>query len=293
MIERPDNLPIGESENIFYETLVEDYLRCESVTGVVRRKGGVSEPGLHHILDRYGIVKTANGIHHRFPDILSFFSSLVLERTPLEGFYKNMPLSFRRKVSTSALHKILEYTIKKKPRRYGTALVVTPEGFPRLLLVANDMTPSNPSVGKHTGDLSFAMGFRNPNEANRTSVLRIVQRELWKDWAVKKIIPKEVISEKPEPFMKVDVVDVRVDVYHMVLPAEQADLRNFSSFKLANYRYVHLDNIVDQSGQGVFRTGIGEIASGYKNLINGAEQKRLPIAVSSLNQELISLMKSD
>ncbi len=91
--------------------------------------------------------------------------------------------------------------------------------------------------------------------------------------------------------MYIDVVDVRVAVYHLTFPEELKGLEIFSSFKLENHRYLQTGGIVvDKSGR--FRMGMAEIVSGYQRHLEMVDRN---IAVSPvleksiLNQQLLAL----
>ncbi len=258
----------------FEQMIVAEYLKYGSVDELISANEyslPISFAGIHRIVDKWGIVKAA-GPNKPLTECISFFVRLVEEQIPLESLYKNMPPSFTPSMTT--LHRIYRHVkeeIKKEienrsMRRYGTAVLLTPQGNPFCALVGRDTSPARPDVGKKFGSHSFPMGFSKFGEEKSDSILRVLQKEVFTRQLLDGEFPAEILAKirNPKPFMYLDITDVRVAVYTMELSESLSSLDNFESFKLKNYEYVDLWGLA-LSGQpdGSFRLGMREIAGGY------------------------------
>lgn len=76
----------------------------------------------------------------------------------------------------------------------------------------------------------------------------------------------DIVPERPKPFMFLDIADVRVEIFHLVLPKKLSDPKNFSSFKLQNYKYIDIEKI-KLGKKNNFRVGIVEAIRGYKKYL--------------------------
>lgn len=281
-----------ERELAFNKSIVADYLKWGSVDEVFKRHSyalPISYPGFHRLLDRWGIVKAA-GPNSKLSEAITFLTVLSQEKIPLERLYRSMPPSFQTSMST--LHRILHHIKEGMVRRGGTALVVTSEGDKNKILVANDYSTPRVEVGKSLGSVSYPMGYSKQNEDPQTSILRVLQQEVFTREAVEMAMP-DIIPQDIQPFMFVDIVDVRVAVYHIELPKNYSNLEAFSSFKLQNFRFVDADEIVYVDPKvSDFRCGIVEIAKGYKSHLENHELRYdySPLLVKSeLNSQLVDL----
>jgi hypothetical protein len=265
-----EKLSPKEREDAFNRFIITEYLKYGSVDEVFKRNNydlPISYPGVQRLLDKWGIVKAA-GPNTRFSEALAFLSSLSNEKIPLETLYRNMPPSFRTSMGT--LHRILTHVREGTIRRVGTALVVSPGSNPNLVLVANDVSTPRLEVGKPFGSISLPMGYSRRTENKETSVLRVLQQEVFTQQAIGRRLPVEKILDDPNPFMYIDIADVRVAVYNLILPDWLSATENFSSFKIKDHRYLHVSEIV--RGRRDFRTGIREIALGYKRFLMEPER---------------------
>jgi len=219
-------------EEEFNRSIVAEYLKYGSVDELFRENDynlPISYPGVQRLLDKWGIVKAA-GPNTRLSEALAFLSSLSKEKIPLETLYRNMPPSFRTSMGT--LHRILSYVRKGTIRRVGTALVISPNNNPNLVLVANDVSTPRLEVGKPYGAISLPMGYSSRTENKETSILRVLQQEVFTRQAIDRTLPFDEVVNGSEPFMYMDIADVRVAIYNLILPDWLSGKENFSSFKL-------------------------------------------------------------
>jgi hypothetical protein len=277
-----------EKEEIFNRLIVSEYLRYGSVDEVFRRNDynlPISYPGVQRLLDKWGIVKAA-GPNTLLTEALIFLEELSLEQIPVERLYRRMPSSF--KASMGTMHRILSYIRSETIRRVGTALIITPKGSPGTILVGNDISPIiRTNVGKPYGSITFPMGYSKRIESPRTSILRVLQQEVFTIPTIeRKEVAARVIPDAPKPFMYLDIADVRVSVYSINLPEELSGTRSFTSFKIADHRYLNLFDLATK--QKGFRTGIAEIAQGYARFLKAEES--LPIYCrAQINRKLALL----
>lgn len=279
--------PYAEREAAFNKALIAQYLKYGSVDEVYKVHDyniPISYMGFQRLLDKWGIVKAA-GPNTRLTEALIFLEELSYEAIPLERLYKRMPPNF--KTSMNTMHRILSHVRSETIRRVGTALVITPEGNPNLILVGNDVSPLiRTDVGKPYGSLTLPMGYSKRTEERASSILRVLQQEVFTVPTIEKQkTSNSVIPENPKPFMYLDIADVRVSVYRLTLGEELMDTKNFTSFKIRHHRYMHLSQMIE--GGKTYRTGITEIARGYEKYLT--ERLSLPrpvIEKSFLNLRL-------
>lgn len=254
-----------EREIRFERFIITEYLKYGSVDELFKAHDydlPISYPGVHRLLDKWGIVKAA-GPNTRLSEALCFLSLLSSEKIPLERLYRDMPPSF--KTSMGTLHRILSCIRKETIRRVGTALVLTPQENPSLILVGNDVSVPRLEVGKPFGSLSLPMGYSKRTENKNISILRVLQQEVFAKEAIERSLNFDELIGNPKPFMYLDIADVRVTVYHIALPRDLSRSDNFSSFKIKNHRYLHLSEMVSGSEKHNFRAGIKEIGLGYQD----------------------------
>ncbi len=256
-----------EKEEAFNRFIVSEYLKYGSVDEVFRRNDynlPISYPGVQRLLDKWGIVKAA-GPNTLLTEALIFLEELSLEQIPLERLYRKMPSSF--KASMGTMHRILSYIRHETIRRVGTALIMTPWDNPNLILVGNDISPIvRTNIGKPYGSITFPMGYSKRLEAPETSVLRVLQQEVFTLPTIeRKAVASSVIPGSLKPFMYLDIADVRVSVYKITLPQELSDSKSFTSFKIENHRFLHTSELMTKRRS--FRTGIVEIAQGYSRFL--------------------------
>ena len=280
-----------EREQKFLAHLVAEYLKYGSVDEVYRIHKydlPISYPGFQRVLDKWGIVKAA-GPNSKLSEALSFFVHLAEEQIPLETLYRRMPPSFQTSMGT--LHRILSYIKEGVTRRVGAALVITPYRKSDFVLVGNDVSTPRVELGKPFGSVSLPMGFSRKRDTKQKAILRVLQQEVFAKQAIEQNMPMEVITENIDPFMYLDIADVRVSVYHLSLPKELSSSKNFSSFKLENHRFLSVGEIVN-GDSGHFRVGLIETILGYQRRLEMLDKNVIanPIfEVSSLNHELAAL----
>ena len=286
-----ENISPEEREQQFLAHLVAEYLKYGSVDEVYKAHRydiPISYPGFQRVLDKYGIVKAA-GPNSKLSEALSFFVHLAKEQIPLETLYKKMSPSFQ--VSMGTLHRILSYIKDGVTRRVGTALVITPYNKPDYILVGNDISTPRAELGKPFGSVSLPMGFSRKRDTKQKGILRVLQQEVFTKQAIAQTMPMDVIMKDIEPFMYLDIADVRVSIYHLSLPKELSTLKSFSSFKLENHRFLSIGNIIKGDTEHL-RVGLVETALGYQRRLEMLNKNVIasPIyEISSLNHELVAL----
>jgi len=285
----PKPFPI-KNEVEFNKFLVREYLKYASVDEVFRIHKyslPVSYANYQRILDKWGIVKAA-GPNSKFSEMVNFLAKMVKEEIPLEKLYKKTPHSFRTSVVT--LYRILSYVREGITRRVGTALVITPESEENLILIAKDMSTPRLDFGKPYGSFTIPMGFSSKVDTRNDAVLRVLQQEVFTNETIEKEFPSSVIPKKLEPFMYLDVLDVRVAIYHLVLPKKYSSISGFSSFKLQDFKFVKLDRILNKKESLNYRFGLENALLGYKTCLDFKRRKLSfnPLqAKSELNRELV------
>ena len=288
-----------ETEHQFNQFVVSQYLKHGSVDEVFRANNydlPMSYPGVHRILNKWGIIKAA-GPNSTLSECLAFFTRLAEEEIPLERLYKKMPPSFTPSLAT--LHRIygsIKREVKKnledrEPRRYGTALVISPYYQKEKVLLAKDVSTPRVDLGKPFGSISLPMGFSKKSESREDSILRVLQQEVFTKNVVEKTFPHEVVTENSEPFMYLDIADVRVGVYSLRMPKRLSYRNCYSSYKLKDFGYTDVCHLIETGGKNTkMRTGLVDIAEGYNNYINNPPRNSLiPIYDSRLNISLTAL----
>lgn len=257
-----------EKEQQFYSWLVEEYLKYGSVDEVYKVHKydlPISYPSYQRLISEWGIVKAA-GPNSTLSEAISFLTHLAEERVPLERLYKRMPPSFRTSMGT--MHRIYQYVKEGATRRVGTALVITPYRQFGSVLIGDDLSTPRIEVGKPFGAVSLPMGFSRKRDSKKKAVLRVLQHEVFSDNILNNNFPFEVIHENPTLFMYLDIADIRVSVFHIPLAKDLSKLREFSSFKLQNHRFVNLSEVIgSHPKEKNLRSGIVEIAMGYQKYI--------------------------
>ncbi|OGM04899.1 hypothetical protein A2715_04590 [Candidatus Woesebacteria bacterium RIFCSPHIGHO2_01_FULL_39_32] len=285
----------------YYDPFVWAYFKLGSVDTVIRLhpQHGVSFAELHRELDKRGIIKLKgynSGMKHAF----YFFQEIVSSKLPIERLYKSMPPSLKEKVSFPTLHRIWQNlaftdTPEEEIRRFGTMLVIQPEGNEDVVLVGRDVSPPNDKYGKKFGAWTFPMGFSSKG-IPREGALRIFQQEVATPWAVNGFLSARgslmglILPEDRLPFMRLNIADVGVNAFQITLPRELCDLDNLDSFKLTDYRWTEVSELALQSPEDpIYRSGVVDVARKYLNLLSYREE-RLPICQNStLNSRLREL----
>lgn len=305
-----ERLSPKESVLEFERFIVSEYLRYGSVDEIFWanrfRNLAVSYPGVYHILKRWGVVRSLGRSSLPLTETLEFLVRAVEGKIPIATLYRRMPPSFQPTLAT--VHRVYNETKKvvkaeieikeRELRRVGTALVVTPWGNSHEVLIGRDVSPARRDVGKPYGSLSLPMGFSKKGEGKK-AILRIFQQEIFTEKFLEDPSAfnqtADGLMEDLTPFMFLDIADVRVSVYHLELPAELSSVGSFSSFKLKNFKFLGVGEILAMEGSGqLLRQGIKEIAKGYQEyrekLTLGAYE---PFYVDSFFNQRLALLVSD
>ncbi len=288
------NLPEYELE--ICKSVVSEYLKYGSVDELLKANNydiPMSQASIHRLIDEWGIVKAA-GPNKPLSELIGFFVSLAEKQVPLETLYKKMPSSFTHAVAS--LHRTYK-DIKKNAkealeerdlRRVGTAVMIYSEGNPNEIMIGLDTSP-RVELGKPYGAVSVPMGFSKRNENPQDSIRRLLQQEVFMEKTVERKFPDNVIPMNPEPFMYVDVVDVRVAVYVLSLPSHLSDLKNFTSHRLKKHRFLPVNEASKFSANHNFRAGLKEMFETYQDLVHAKQEDRgyqIHIRRSWINRKL-------
>ena len=305
-----ERLSPNESVLEFERFIVSEYLRYGSVDEILRanrfKNLGVSYPGIYHILKRWGVVRSLGRASLPLTETLEFLVRAIEGKIPIQTLYRRMPPSFQPTLAT--VHRVYNETKKlfkqeveiqeRKVRRVGTALILTPSWDSREILVARDISPARGDVGKPYGSLSLPMGFSKRGEGEK-AILRVLQQEVFTDKLLES--PTEFnkkaieLIDGSEPFMFIDIADVRVAVYHLALPRELSSPDSFSSFKLKGFKFVDVEELL-QTGEGILlRQGMREIAQGYKEYRASLaeESEPQPFYIDSLFNQRVALLVAE
>ncbi|KKT29703.1 MAG: hypothetical protein UW41_C0027G0012 [Candidatus Collierbacteria bacterium GW2011_GWC2_44_18] len=272
-------MPLKQDD--FETYLVSEYFKHGSINKVFSAHHynlPISFAGFTRVLTKYHVVKSA-GPNSNLSESLHILSKIVDYKIPLERIYHQFaPKTIQ--VSTNTLHRILHYTRLGLTRRQGAALVINPKESVERYLLGNDLSLSNPSLGRK-GDLSLPMGHSKIGENPRESILRVLQQEVFTNLVLEDRFPFHLIPVHPKPLMYINIADIRVSVYHIELDKEL----NFSSFKLSNLRFKKLNDISALKT----RPGILEIIQNYEKLSLQPEPSTTPEFNSNLNSNIFAL----
>ncbi len=271
------SFPIGEKK--FNRWLVEQYLICGSVEDVFRKHRyglPISHASYHRLLDKWGIIKTA-GPNSKLNESLEFLYHLAETNIPLERLYTKMPPSFR--TSAATLYRVLSYIKEGITRRVGTGLIITPYNNDKKVLVGEDKSTPRVELGKSYGAISIPVGFSKKRDPREDAILRILQQEVFTQNSINKKMPK-IIPPRPKPFMFLDIADVRVEVFHIKLSKKYSNTKNFTSYKLRNYKFMPINTILRGNARNKkYRAGVIAGIEGYKKYL---ELKRRKLATNPL-----------
>lgn len=282
----PGKLKLSTQEIEFYKPLVASYLRYGSVDKVftsLSQDTGVSYPHFHRILKQWGIVKSAGPQSH-FAEAVYFLTAMAKQKLPLEAVYKKMPPSL--KISAVTLHRILSHIKRGLVRRYGTALIITTKADPDQILIGQDISIPRPELGKHYGSYSLPMTYSKSDEPADIAITRVLQQEVFAIKTLEQSFPKQIIPSNPKPRLYIDIADVRVACYHIVIP--ELLVHSLSSFKLANLSFKSVSEVARHTDlDSHYRAGISEIAVAF--LETETTPDIVPHLWSDLNKELAPL----
>ena len=258
--------------NTLYFSYFSDYLKYESIESVFKKYRynlPISFAGFARLLKHRNIVTTAGPNSHLSESL--FFFSLLKE---CGGSITKLHQKLGIKASTQTLHRILHNIRFGVTRRFGTALIIEDNSNPGYYLLGQDCTLQG-KMGKK-GDWSLPMSHARQQDSHYTSILRVLQREVFADQTIEGNFPYEVLNQNLSPIFNIDITDINVRVYHLKIDRSKY---NFSSFKLSNHQYF----TSAQPSSLNLRPGVAQIIS---NLESCADNTTI---TASLNQELLFL----
>lgn len=268
---------IKEREANFYKDIIRLYLKYGSVDEVFKATHydlPISYPGMHHLIKRWGIVKSV-GPNSKLSEALTFLTLLTESKLPLEAIYKKLPPSF--KTSLSTMHRIAHNAKEGIVRRYGTALVVSSKENNQSILVGQDLLHKK---------ITLPMTYSTPKEEAHTSILRVMQQEVFSELAVEKFDFEKILPNDPKPFMNLTIADIKVSVYSIELDGDFLNSHQFSSQKVSDLHFKLASNIYHLDSSFV-RPGVKNIIEGYqKHLETGVF---IPDKISNLNLALVGV----
>lgn len=253
-------------EKIFKEMLVAEYLKHGSVDEVFRVKKfdlPISYAQYQRVLDDWGIVKAA-GPNSSLGELLNFLSRFAEEKVKVEPLYRKMPHTFQTSLVT--MYRVLSLVKEGIIRRVATGLVITPYNDLHKILVGRDISTPRLEIGKTYGSISIPVSFSRKRDSRETAILRVLQNEVFTKKAIERKMP-EIIPPFPKPFMFLDIADIRVEIFHLSLPKKLSSLKNFSSFKLQNFKFIGIDSILSGKVKNL-REGAVEVATGYRKYLD-------------------------
>lgn len=226
----------------FNKKMVRMYLKYGSVDRIFRINRynlPISYPGLHHMLDRWGIVKSV-GPNSTLSETITILSLYLNSGSSVSHFLKKLPSSLKSPLST--FHKILHNLKEGIIRRTGTALVITLKGEKTKVLLAEDITPRNLQIGKVPGYLTVPVTYSKEGEDPRKSILRVLQQEVFTDDAVDRYLDDSIIPNSPKPFMFLNIADIKIQVFHLEIDKKYLKKHKFSSQKIINHKFVKIED---------------------------------------------------
>jgi hypothetical protein len=250
----------------FNKWLVKQYFEFGSVDEVFKHYNfsiPISYAQYQRVLDKWQIVKTA-GPNSRLSEALDFLANLGKENIAFEDLYKKLPSGFQ--TSASTLYRILGYVKQGITRRVGVCLVLSPYNDKKMVLIARDISTPRIQLGKEYGFYSLPMGYAKKRNSRKVNIKRILQQEVFTQKTIQKSFPDGLLEIDFEPFMYLDIADVRVAVYQISLPKSLSSASVFSSSKLVDYRFETIDNILSGKPKAL-RAGIKEAVYGYKKYL--------------------------
>ncbi len=256
----------------FEDQLISDYLKHESIESVFKKYRynlPISFAGFARLLKNRNIITTA-GPNSHLSESLYFFSLLKEYGGSISKLHQKLGV----KASTQTLHRILHNIRFGITRRFGAALIIEDNSNPGYYLLGQDCTLQG-KMGKK-GDWSLPMTHTREQDSHYTSILRVLQREVFTDQTITGDFPYDVLSQNLSPIFNIDITDINVRVYHLRIDRSKY---NFSSFKLSNHQYF---TSVQLSSLNL-RPGAGQIIANLESSMNNAT------ITADLNQELLFL----
>ena len=265
-----------QNEKEFEKLLIGEYIRLGSIEQVFHTHKftlPISFASYHRLLNKKHIVKSA-GPNSKLSESLNFLSQLSDYKVPLERVYhKHAPTSMQ--VSTNTLHRMLHYIRLGLTRRRGTALLVSPESNLDTYLLAQDKSLTNSDLGR-AGDFSLPMSHSRGDEKANDSIARVLQQEMFSDETCEGSFPWDLLPKDPKPVMYINIADIKVSVYRLILPD---GMKDFSSFRLDNYSFFDQNT----ASKLKLRPGVGDIIKKFEEIRFLPQTQVVPEFDSTLN----------
>lgn len=239
----------------FENQLISDYLKYESIESVFKKHKynlPISFAGYARLLNKNNIVTTA-GPNSHLSETLFFFSLLKEYGGSVGKLHQKLGIS----ISTQTLHRILHNIRFGITRRYGTALIIEDERYPGSFLLGQDNSLSG-KLGKRD-DWSLPMSHTREQDSHYTSILRVLQREVFTDQTINNLFPYEVLKQNLSPIFSINITDIKVRVYHLKIDSSKYI---FSSFKLDYQQFFSVNDIKALPT----RPGLNEIIQNFNHL---------------------------
>lgn len=273
-------------EQEFNKKIIADYLATGSVDAVFKKHNWdlpISYSGFHRLIKKWGVVKSA-GPNTKFSETVAFLDMLSSDRIAIEKAYKKLPPSFQ--TSAQTLYRVVSNVKRGLVRRVGTALVISLSGEEDRVLIGKDVSAPRLDYGKPYGSYSLPMGFSKKKESRQTSILRVLQREVFSTSTIGKNFPDEVIPDNPSPFMHLLIADVAVAVFHLQIPSNILDTA--SSQVLEDLKLQPVNEVLQQAKNSIYyRSGVAEIVNAYSREFLQNVRSTYPILeISEVNNAL-------
>lgn len=260
----------------------------------------ISITDYHRLVKRRGLVKNEGRTSASLAQTLYVFLNKTLDpKLSIEKVYRSIPLSVRSNNTFPALttlYRVYQSVLEGKTTKHAVGLVITPpQDFSKIMLVDEKMT--SPHVAKKQGDSTIPVGFTSKNMSADKSILRVLQREYSHELALngklaltadrnlsdfaRRLIPQDISA-----FLTIDILDIKLHIYHLVLPNELNGLQECSSTTVENHRFMDVNQIITNGLR--LRPGIGDVLRAYNTYLTGDAQARQ--VTSNLN---LALMHSD
>jgi hypothetical protein len=239
----------------FEENLISEYLKYGSIDKVFKIHNydiPISFASYHRLLNKYQVIKSA-GPNSKLSESLHVLSLLNTYKLPLERIYHHhSPASLQ--ISTNTLHRVLHNVRLGVTKRVGVALLISQIDSPYKYLFGQDESLSDPQLGER-GDWSLPMGYTRQQDSFSTGIKRILQQEVFTNKTIYNRFPKYLVPKNPKPLFTINIADIKVFVFKLVLTPNQ----QFSSFKLSNYSFYNLQEISNLK----VRAGVTDIVEHY------------------------------
>ena len=275
---------MATNQTDFEKYLVTEYFKLGSINKVFTAHHldlPISFAGYARLLAKYHIIKSA-GPNSRFSESLDLLTKLSNYKIPLEKVYHRFAPR-RIQVSINTLHRILHYTRLGLTRRQGTALLISSDQDHQSFLTGREQNTPSSQLGKK-GDLALPMGHSKTGESPKEAIARVLQQEVFTHQSIEGKFPWDLVPAHPRPVMYINIADIKVTVYHLVLKQEY----QFSSFKLNALKFRNLNRLL----QGKLRPGVEDILKQHIGFLKNTKRIPVPEFSSKLNLALLKAKDS-